>query len=1063
MASSFIALRVPPSIVLLSATFGGFVTPSPVAAQQVNPDYYAAMRWRNIGPNRSGYISAVAGIPDDPTTYYIGTPEGGVWKSTSGGTTWKPIFDAQHVPSIGAVAVAPSDHNIVYVGTGNQSGWSFTPGNGVYKSEDAGKTWTSIGLHASGYIGSIIVDPRNPSAVLVAALGGRPGDSGTVADRGVYRTTDGGRNWTRVLPSAGTRGASELNYDFGDPQVIYATLQGAGGGAAAPAAQLRAGAGIYRSTDGGATWNPIDGTGLPAGAVSFPLAVASGTHGQRLYGEVRNGGRGGGNRGGLYRSDDGGNTWVLGTNQIASAGGHIYADPKNPDVVYLMGTSMYRSIDGGRHFESYMGAPSGADIRMLWIDPVNSRRMLAGADQGPTVSVDAGETWTPWYNLINGQFYRVSTDYGFPYQVCGPQQDSGTACVLSRSDFGEIRPNDWSPAGGFENGFIVADPLNPRWLYTQGWYHVLRRFDRKTSQVTVLYQPTPQDRFGGAPPLAFSPQDPHLLYMGAQYVLASSDNAQTWHPISPDLTARADQAATPAGSGRGGVGGGTIQALAPSPVAAEVIWAGTSNGLVQLTRDGGKSWTNVTPPNLPPGGVNILDASHSNAGTAYLALLSRDNHPHIYRTADFGRGWQEIVAGLPDSAVVRVVREDPANPDLLYAGTATSAWVSFDRGDHWQSLQLNLPNTVVSDMTVHGSDLVISTYGRGFWILDDLMPLREIRQAMAASSTAYLFRPDSASRARWDNIQDTPLPPETTAGENPPEGAIVDYYLKTSVRGPITLKFSDANGRTVREYTDVAPPIDTLMPNVPAYWFMPAVTLAKTEGMHRIAWDLRYPDPKILPFGYTGTMLNYVEYTLSGHAIPGQTPRSTVVGPMVPPGKYLATLNVAGQSYTRDVTVVADPRVQATQADLAAQLREEQRMMAGLATSYDTFNQVRSLRAALTLASAGAAGKAAADQIIASVKTIDDGAAGLQGAIGNANRDLGRYLVDMEVGDGAPAETVIAAIDGACRNIDSALAELRRIEGSAAQLNVLLKQAQVAAVPAWTPPPGPACGNNNNN
>jgi photosystem II stability/assembly factor-like uncharacterized protein len=1063
MTSSLIALRVPTSIVLLLAAFSGLATVSPAIAQQVNPDYYAAMRWRNIGPNRSGYVSAVAGIPGDPTTYYIGTPEGGVWKTTSGGTTWKPIFDGEHVPSIGAVAVAPSDHDVVYVGTGNQSGWSFTPGNGIYKSVDAGKTWTNIGLRGSGYISGIIVDPGNPAVVLVAALGARPGDSSTASERGVYRTTDGGRNWTRVLPSAGTSGASELNYDFQDPQVIYATLQGPGGGrgggAVALAGQSPGVAGIYRSTDGGTTWKPIEANGLPPGTVSFPLAVASGTHGRRLYGEVRSGGRGGGAiRSGLYRSDDGGNTWVLGTSQIASAGGHIYADPENPDVIYLMGTSMYRSTDGGRHFESYMGAPSGADIRMLWIDPVNSRRMLAGADQGPTVSVDNGETWTPWYNLINGQFYRVSTDYGFPYQVCGPQQDSGTACVLSRSDFGEIRPNDWSPAGGFENGFIVADPLNPRWLYTQGWYHVLRRFDRKTSQVTVLYQPTPQDHFGGAPPLAFSPQDPHLMYMGAQYVLASSDNAETWHAISPDLTARNDQPAAPAGGGRGGVGGGTIQALAPSSVAAGVIWVGTSNGVVQLTRDGGKSWTNVTPRNLPPGAINVLDASHTNPGTAYLALLSRDNHPHIYRTADFGHGWQEIAGGLPDGAVVRVVREDPVNPDLLYAGTVTSAWVSFDRGDHWQSLQLNLPNTVVSDMTVHGSDLVISTYGRGFWILDDLTPLREVHQAMAANSTAYLFPPDSASRARWDNIQDTPLPPETTTGENPPEGAILDYYLKTSVRGPITLKFSDANGRTIREYSDVAPPIDTLMPNVPTYWFMPAVTLATTAGMHRIAWDLRYADPKILPFGYTGTMLNYVEYTLSGHAIPGETPRSTVVGPMVPPGKYLATLSVAGQSYARDVTVVADPRVQATPADLAAQLRQEMRMTAGLAVSYDAFNQIRSLRTALAEASSGSAGKSAAEQVTAAAKSIDDSVVGIQGAIGNANRDLGRYLVDMEVGDGAPAATVITAIDGACQNIDSALSNLRRLEASASRLNAQLTQAHVAALPAWSPPAGPACG-----
>ncbi len=489
-----------------------------LAAQQpVDPSYFAGMRWRNIGPNRSGYISAVAGIPGDATTYYVGTPEGGVWKTVSGGTTWSPIFDAQQVPSIGAVAVAPSAANIVYVGTGNQSGWSFTPGDGMYKSTDAGKSWTHIGLRGSGYINTIIVNPVHAEIVLVAALGSRSGDSAVPVERGVFRTVDGGKNWTRVLPADGTSGASELNFDYADPAIVYATLQGAGGGrGAAPVAGAAPG-GIFKSTDGGVTWKPIGTQGLPASSGAF--AVASGTHGQRVYMEVRGGARGaGGARSGIYRSDDGAATWTLGTTQIASAGGHIYADPKNPDVVYLMGTSMYRSVDGGRHFESYMGAPSGADIRMLWIDATNPRRMLAGADQGPTISVDNGETWTPWYNMINGQFYRVSTDNDFPYHVCGPQQDSGTACVLSRSDFGQIRPNDWYPAGGFENGFIVADPTNSRYVYTQGWYHVLRRFDRVTSQVTVLYTPTPDDRFGSAPPLAFAPQDPHTLYMARSEV-----------------------------------------------------------------------------------------------------------------------------------------------------------------------------------------------------------------------------------------------------------------------------------------------------------------------------------------------------------------------------------------------------------------------------------------------------------------------------------------------------------------------------------------------------------------
>lgn len=534
-------------------------------AQQVTPDFYAGMRWRSIGPNRSGYITSVAGIPGDPTIYYIGMPEGGVWKTTNGGTTWRPIFDAEGVPSIGAVAVAPSAPGTVYVGTGNSSGWSFTPGNGVYKSTNAGKNWTIVGLRGSMYINNIVIDPRDANVLLVAALGPKPTDP-PGGERGVYRSTDGGRTWAQVLGGA-EGGASELVGDVADPAVVYAMIQRAAGAAAAPG-QAGSTTGVYKSVDGGVTWKPVSGQGLPDGARGFALAVAGGTHGNRLYAEVRSGGRGGGlNVGGIYRSDNGGESWFLGTHDIASAGGHIYADPRNPDVVYLMGTSMYRSVDGGHHFISYMGAPSGDDIRQLWIDPTNSRRMLVGADQGPTISVDGGETWSLWNNIPNGQFYRVSTDNDFPYHVCGPQQDSGTACVLSHSDFGEIRPNDWAPVGGFENGFIVTDPLNSRWVYTQGWYHVLRRFDRLTGQVVVTYTPSAQDRFGGAPPLAFSPQDPHLLYMGAQYVLVSSDNAQTWRQISPDLTVRTTTPdSSPAVPGRRTgpvVGGGAISALVP--------------------------------------------------------------------------------------------------------------------------------------------------------------------------------------------------------------------------------------------------------------------------------------------------------------------------------------------------------------------------------------------------------------------------------------------------------------------------------------------------------------------
>jgi photosystem II stability/assembly factor-like uncharacterized protein len=1051
-----------------------------VQAQEVKPSFFDGLRWRSIGPPRSGYVSAPAGIPGDPTTYYAGMPEGGVWKTTNGGVTWKPIFDDVHVASVGAVAVAPSDPKVVYVGTGNQSGWSFTIGKGIYKSTDSGKTWANIGLPTSQYIGAIVVDPRNANHVLVAALGPRPPGgrgapaapvSGTeTAERGVFRTTDGGRTWTRVLPADGSSGASDVWIDYGDPQVVYALLTGGAALPAAPAAPASgSGTGVYKSADAGVTWQPISGRGLPDGARISAFTVSSGTHGRRLYALAGTGaGRGAGAGRALYRSDDGGETWTFGTRQLASAGGKMYADPQNHDVVYIMGTALYRSTDAGQHVAAFWGAPSGADPRYLWIDPTNPRRMMAGVDQGAAITVDGGESFTPYYGLANGQFYRVSTDYDFPYHVCGPQQDSGTVCALSRSDFGEIRPGDWFSGGGFENGFLIADPLDKRYLYTQGWYHVLRRFDRTTGQVVVLYQPEADERFGGAPPLAFSPKDARTLYMAAQHVLASADRGQTWRRISPDLLASAGGPATAAAAGGQTAGaaapaaGGSIQSLALSSVAAGVIWAGTSNGLIHVTRDQGKTWANVTPPNLPPSGINVIDASHANAGTAYAAALSRDAHPHIYRTSDFGRQWQEISTGLTDGEVVRVVREDPVDPNLLYAGTVTSAYLSFDRGDHWQSLQLNLPATVVTDMTIHENDLVISTYGRGFWILDDVSPLRQIRAVTGSTAPAFLFRPSPASRARWDNTQDTPLPPEMKVGDNPPEGAILYYYLSAPASGDVTVAISDAAGQVIREYSSAAPPTDTTMANVPDYWLAPHPVLPAGAGMHRVAWDLRYPDPPTLNYGYSGNLLDYREYTLSWHALPGLTPRTTLAGPMVLPGVYTAKLTVNGRTYTQPLTVVADPRVAVPAAGLAAQFHLQQRMVAGVRATYEAFNHVQELRAALAKRTTQAAGNGAAPPMGTAVQALDAALAQLTNGpagLGAAHRDLGRRLNDMLVGDVQPTASVVAGVDGPCRNIDTALDGLRRLETtSVADLNRTLASAGPESLPSWTPPAGPACG-----
>ncbi len=1048
----------PPLLLLAAALITG--ASLPVSAQSVAPGYLTGLRWRSIGPYRSGYISAVAGIPGDPTTYYAATPEAGVWKTSSAGTVWEPVFDATQVASVGAIVVAPSNPSVVYAGTGDASGWSFTPGKGVYKSTDAGKSWTNVGLEDTRYIDAMIVDPRNADVVLVgsfgAALTGGPANTA----RGVYRTTDGGTTWTKALYVDAYTGVKAMTFDVNDPSIIYASFQrGTNGVTRAELDRLASlGSGLFKSTDGGATWISLPGTGLPAGQSGFEIAVASGTHGQRVYAEARGSGR---DAGGIYRSDDGGATWRLGTKEIGSAGGSIYVDPMNPDVVYLMGTSVYRSIDGGRTFASFKGAPGGDDERHMWIDPVNPARMIIGADQGPTISVDSGKTWTPWFNLPNGQFYNVSIDGDFPYRVCGSQQDSGTACVLGQSDYGRIRENDWYAIGGFERGAIVTDPVDPRWIWTQGWYHVLRRYDRTTGQVAVLYTPTAQDRFGGLPPLAFSPQDPHLMYMAAQYLMASTDGARTWRHISPDLTVGGEVTASGPTALTFRRYDAFIQTISVSGVSKGQIWAGTNNGLIQLTRDGGKSWSNVTPAGLPArGGVAIIDASHSSAGVAYAAVnAAGDSHPYIYRTADFGKHWTKIVDGLPDDGLVRVVREDPVSPNLLYAGTVNGAWVSFDNGDHWQSLQLNLPTTVVSDIVIHKNDVAISTYGRGLWVMDDVTPLRHARAAVAVAPAAHLYPPQLTYRVRWDNDQDTPRPPEVPAGENAPEGAIIYYHLTNATTGPITLSIRDSNGNLVREYTNVAPP-PALMPNVPMYWFAPPEGLPAAAGLHRVLWDLRYPDPKMLPYGYYGGLLSYTEYTLTWHAVKGHTPRVQPPGPIAIPGRYEVSLTVDGHTYKQPLTLVNDPRVDVPQSGLAAQLRNEQRMTTGMNASYLAFFQIDSMRTVIADNATRIGSKTTTTGLLPRLRALDNQLASLaDSSFGIANRDLTRQLEDADFGDLTPTANNLSTTEGSCRVLGTALKEFNRLlAGPIPALNTALSAAGLKPVPLRQAPQSSGCG-----
>ncbi len=1006
-------------------------------AQQMNPGLFSGLRWRLIGPFRSGRVSAVEGVPGDPNTFYIGTPGGGVWKTTDAGRVWKPIFDDVHVASIGAVAVSRSNPNVVYVGTGEE-----TAGNGVYKSSDAGATWTQAGLQETHVIGAVAIDPANPDIVLVAAMGDRlPGPA-----RGVFRTTDGGRTWTKVLYKDETLGAPALAMEPGNPRSVYAVLAPPRGMPAKDPIPSQ----IYKSTDEGVTWTPLAGQGLPTSAMGRIAVACAGPSG-RVFAIDRDG---------LFRSDDGGATWQRSTTDPRIVAGGVVGDPSNADVIYVTQTSLYRSADGGRTFTAIAGAPSGDDYRLLWVDARDGRRLLAGVDQGAQISVNGGETWGDWYNQPTGQLYHVSTDNAFPYRVYAAQQDSGTVAIPSRSDFGEISFRDWYSIGGFEFGFIVPNPSDPDTVFSAGWYHTTIRYDRRTQQIAHVFVPGTKYRTANMPPLAFSPHDPHTLYLGTQFVMQTTDQGMHWTAISPDLTA------VPGADPKAPIPDTVaLTTLSPSRAQRGVIWVGTSNGRMQMTSDEGATWRDVTSPDLPANSnISVIEAGRHDANAAYAAVIARDDlRPYLYRTRDQGRTWQKIVEGLDPTAFVRVVREDPVRKGLLFAGTEAQVYVSFDDGDHWQSLQLNLPTSSMRDLDVHGDDLVVATYGRSIWILDNVTPLREADGGVAASD-AHFFKPPVAVRVRWDMNQDTPLPVEMPVGQNPPDGAIFDYFLKTAASKSVALTIADAQGRVVRSYSTEAPPRSTLLPNVPEYWFAPPSVLDTTPGMHRFVWNLRYPNPKVLPFSYYGNILDYVEYTLADHAVPGQTPRDQPEGPLVVPGEYTVTLAAGGARLTQPLAVRPDPRVRATQADLAAQLALAVRITDGLAASYDGYYQVDALRTELAARLKALDPKRAADATKAvqaldgKTKGIKDGTAAAPG-FGIANRDLARYLAMVESGDSKPADALQTTIDGTCDALAAAIAAWRDVNGPAvAAANALLAKQKLATLPVAAAVPSRGCG-----
>ena len=916
-----------------------------VAAQQYDPKLFNEMHWRCIGPFRGGRAVALSGVPHQPNVFYMAAVNGGVWKTTDFGNTWFPIFDDQSSGSVGALAVAPSDPNIVYVGSGEGlQRPDLAVGDGFYKSTDAGRTWMHLGLRDGQQITAIVVDPKNSDRLFVSVEGHPYGPN---AERGVFRSLDGGKTFEKVLYKDENTGAADLVMDPSDSQVLYAALWAA---RVAPW-EVRSGesftipgSGLYKSTDGGTTWRPIT-KGLPTaedGIARIGIAIAQ-TNTKRMYLTVETKKNGAG----IYRSDDAGESWqqVNSDHRIGGRGPGamgIAVATDNPDVIYVANTTAWKSTDAGKTFVGFKGAPGGDDYQRIWISPENPQIIALSADQGTVISVNGGASWSSWYNQPTAQFYHVTTDNRFPYWVYGAQQESGSVATQSRSDYGEITLREWSLPGVFEYGYIAVDPSDPNVVYGAK----LTRTRQDIGEVAdIAPEPIRRGayRYNRTLPVVFSPLDPKALYFAANVLFKSTDQGRSWSTISPDLTRETYELPSnlgpfEAGDPEKGKHRGTIYAVAPSFKEVDTIWAGTDDGLIQITRDGGKTWKNITPPQLKPWSkISILEASHFDAGSAYAAINSfrlDDLHPHIYRTRDFGASRQEITAGIPENAPSNVVREDPLRKGLLFAGTETSVYVSFNDGDSWQPLQLNLPHTSMRDLTIHGDDLIVATHGRSFWILDNITPLRQLSDEVA-KSPVYLFAPQEAMRWRWNRNPDTPLPPEVPAGTNPPDGAIIDYYLGNSTKNPLTLEILDDKGVLVRRYssTDKPESLEKLAAEhpIPMYWVRPLQVLSSDPGMHRFVWNLHYPDPMALEH----------EFPIS--AILRNTPLNPL-GARALPGNYTAKLTVDGKSYTRPLAVKMDPRIKTSLDDLRLQQEMELGAVEGMDESYEGLQQVKSVR-----------------------------------------------------------------------------------------------------------------------
>jgi len=1016
------------------------------SAQPFEPSLFRELHWRMIGPHRASRVKAATGVRGRRGLFYMGVVNGGVWKSNDYGRVWTPIFDDQPTGSIGAIAVAPSNPDVIYVGSGEgMQRPDLSTGDGIYKSTDAGRSWQHLGLRDAQQIAQIVVDPRDPERLYVAALGHPYGPN---QERGVFRSKDGGRSFERVLYKDENTGAAELVLDPLEARTLYAVLWEARLAPWENGVFSGPGSGLYKSTDAGDSWRPL-GRGLPSfekdGLGRIGLTVAP-SDPQRLYATVESP-----TAGGIYRSDDAGESFtrVCDDNRVygrASDFAELKVDPRDPDVVYSANVVAWKSRDGGRTWKAWRGAPGGDDYQRIWIDPDDPQVILMVADQGAIVTVNGGETWSSWYNQPTAQFYHVSTDNAFPYRVCGGQQESGSACVASRGDEGRITFRDWRPVGADEYAYVAPDPLDPDIVYGGR----VSRFDRRTGQVQDV-SPRPlrgaDYRVLRTAPLLFSPLDPKTLYFASSVVWKTTSGGREWEQISPDLSRPSWEAPSNVGvyatsEAARPTRRGVVYTLAPSPLDANVIWAGTDDGLIQLTRDGGKSWTDVTPPQLVPWAkVSLMDASHFDAGTAYAAVNTirlDDLRPHVYRTRDAGRSWQRVVQGMAAGATVNVVREDPVRQGLLYAGTEREVYVSFDDGDHWQSLRLDMPATSIRDLVVKDDDLVVGTHGRSFWILDDVTPLRQLRSETVAQAVA-LLRPQRATRVRDNMNTDTPLPPDEPAGENPPDGAILHYYLRAEVPS-VTLEVLDPAGAVVRRYTsaDPLPPVKD-EGNTPAYWIRPARRPSHAAGLHRFVWDLRYAPPAVLRFSYPIA------------ATPGNTPLSPR-GVLAHPGEYSVRLTAGGQALTQPLTLRMDPRVETPEPELRQQLELSLRVDSLLLRDQQALEAVRGWRAGLT-----ALGRKHG-ALPARLRAFDEAAAALEGrpagfgraqggdSLSGLNAQFASLLDILQDADVAPTGAVRRAVEERGLALEAVLARYEELKArESPTLERALQQAGLAA------------------